>query len=285
MNAERPDSTDREIFEQRLEERKERSLPALLAGRLRIDEILKTELEAPGSDQRGGVTLIARPPAEVIERVSRIQSRLQAVEPSQYYCPAGDLHLTLVEICHGRTLSEARLLAQRVSAAIGDVLAEASRFWLDRPRLGFDDGGAALSFQPVGAALQSTRRSIIERLGKLGVEVQSRYPAQSAHVTLMRYTNRLRSRPADWVRRLQSLSPGPPLRWCAARVELTHGAIWYGMRSRVSVEGPFPLPGRQQEPRDARGESRGSGSASRDPSMERSAYVEMHQPSTDACWR
>lgn len=254
MNTERPDSTDREIFQRCQEEREERALPALLAGRPRIDEILSTELEAPGSDQRGGVNLIVRPPTEVLERAARIQSRLRAVEPLQYYCPAEDLHLTLVEMGHGRTLPEARRLAQRVSAAMGDLLADALPFWLDCPRLGFDEGGAALNFLPVSDALQATRRSIVERLEKLGVDVQSRYPAQSAHITLMRYTNRLGSQPADWVRLLRSLSPGPSLRWCVTTVWLTQGATWYGMRSRVSNEGPFPLRWRQEVPGEAPGD-------------------------------
>lgn len=242
------------VFLQRLEERKERAIPALLAGRPRVDEILRSELEAPGSDQRGGVNLIVRPLADVLGRASRIQSRLQALEPSQYYCPPGDIHLTLVEICHSRTLSEARTLAESVLGAMGDLLAEASPFWLDCPQLGFDEGGVALSFMPVGDALQSTRRSIIKRLEQLGVGAQSRYPAQSAHMTLMRYTNRLSSLPADWVGWLRSLSSGPSLRWRVASVWLTHGATWYGMRSRVIIQGPFQLPGRQQEQREPRGE-------------------------------
>jgi len=248
MSSESLSDTGRAVFRRLLEERMERALPALLAGRPRIDGILRSELETPGSDQRGGVNLIVRPPAGVLEGASLIQSRLQTLEPAQYYYPADDIHLTLVEICHSRPLSEARLLAGRLAAAMGDLLAEASPFWLGQPLVGFDEGGVALNFMSLDDALQSTRRSIINRFEQLGVDARPRYPAQSAHITLMRYTNPLRSHPADWVRHLQNLSLGSSHRWRADTVWMTHGATWYGMRSRVSIEGPFQLPRRGHVP-------------------------------------
>jgi hypothetical protein len=87
-----------------------------------VDDILRRELQAPGFDRRCGVNLICRPPREIIHCVGGIQACLAAVEPDQYYYPAGDLHLTLFEISHGEPLEDVEKDARKLITCVSELL-------------------------------------------------------------------------------------------------------------------------------------------------------------------
>ena len=76
------------------------------------DPVLIRELAEPGSDGRHGVNFVARPPREIIREIARIHAVLRRVEPSQYYYPLPDLHLTVFEISHGLKSEEAAFVAE-----------------------------------------------------------------------------------------------------------------------------------------------------------------------------
>lgn len=206
-----------------------------------VDEILAEELRHPGYDARCGVNLVCRPGPDVVQYIAYLQDELRRFEPDQYYYPASDLHLTLLEICHSRTFAEAAGLAQQLRALIGGISLERSPR-LHSPKFRYDERGCALSFEVTGDALQQCRTALAEALDQLSVRIQPRYPpSNSAHVTFFRYIAPLRTAPEKWMENLQAMTEGNTLQWTLSHMWLTWGANWYGLRSRISESGPYML--------------------------------------------
>ena len=206
-----------------------------------VDKILVQELNRPHTDMRCGVNLICRPTIDVVQYIVSIQEYLRIFEPDQYYYPASDLHLTLLEICHSRTPEEACLIADGVGSEIRRIAAMTSPPKVDSPILVFDSHAVALTFLPTDDALQNARQSILEGLLNTGISVDPRHETKSAHVTLMRYITPLRSASEEWISNLLNVPPKPKLTWLLSPVWLTWGANWYGMRSRIEEMGPVQL--------------------------------------------
>jgi len=166
-----------------------------------IDTTLAEELRNPGTDQRYGVNLICRPSEEIIDLASSIQQTLRELELEQYYYyDSRSLHLTLVEVCHSKTLEEVTRVAGQLYFNIQGALAS-----LPAPRsesfgLSCDARGCALTFRPVDNALERVRRVIHERLREVGVSLDPRYPLKSAHTTLLRYIKPLKVDRDVWVK-------------------------------------------------------------------------------------
>lgn len=206
-----------------------------------VDKILVQELNSPQTDMRCGVNIICRPAIDVVEYIVSIQEYLRVFEPDQYYYPPSDLHLTLVEICHSRTPEDVSHIAAAVRSGVSRIAALTPLPKVDSPMLVFDSHAVALNFLPNDDALQKARQSILEALVSLGISVDARHEAKSAHVTLMRYITALRSTPEEWVSNLLNVPPKQELVWSLSPVWLTWGANWYGMRSRIEEMGPIQL--------------------------------------------
>ena len=205
------------------------------------DEALVAELRTPGSDRRGGVSIIARPPAAVIHHIAVLQQHLRTYEPRQYYYPAGDLHLTVLEICSGRPLSQVNLIAAGVVETLPLAIRNFSVAHLGTPVLGYDARACALNFIPADQTLAHMREQLVEQLVAHGVNLAPRYPAQSAHITFMRYVESLRAPPQRWVGVLRELVSDGSLRWTLSELWVTWGATWYGKQSRVHEAGPYRI--------------------------------------------
>jgi len=231
----------RDPFSEKLEEFNRRGEELLAAGGGVIDEVLRSELKVPGTDRRCGVNLACRPPNDVATAVRFVQKILSQFEPDQYYYPPSDLHLTLVEICHSRSLEETSNLADSIRTKLRDVVASLPAPRLMSPMLGFDARACAVNFFPADGTLRSVRQSIREQLVKLRVAIDSRYEPQSAHLTIMRYIAPLHTEPRRWVKMLREVKLASDITWSLSSVWLTWGANWYGMRSRISEYGPCSL--------------------------------------------
>jgi 2'-5' RNA ligase len=228
-------------FLTRIHDHRAKGAQALLDKHAEPDPTLIQELRTPGSDQRYGVNLIVRPPPSVIGYIESLQERLCTREPDQYFYPADDLHLTLLEICSSRPQADVERLAVAVVQALPDVLQSAPRALLVRPLLGYDQRACALHFLPIDHALQTLRHHLVNQLAAHGITVAPRYAPQSAHVTLMRYVRPLRTEPTAWVETLNHAAPESTLEWLVDSVWLTWGATWYGMQARTQMRGPYAL--------------------------------------------
>ncbi|MGA2119905.1 MAG: hypothetical protein ABSH56_34835 [Bryobacteraceae bacterium] len=233
-----PVVTGREAFIRTIAQCKQNGARELLATGIVIDDVLVRELREKGSDLRCGVALICRPNREVDKCISAIQRRLFHYEPAQYYYPRRDLHLTVAEICTGRTQEDANRIAA-AARPVARLFESESPAVLDSPVLAYDGSGAALNFLPSDARLQKLRQGIRENLARNGVSVEPRYLPMSAHVTLLRYIAPLRTPTAQWIEVLNHCEVIGDTRWVLSPVWLTWGATWYGMHGRISRFGPM----------------------------------------------
>lgn len=205
------------------------------------DSVLLAELARPGTDQRCGVNLVCRPTGDVASYIKEIQRKLSKLEPTQYYYPSSDLHLTLLELCHSRKPEEATQIATQTERFLNEILTGIGSATVDNPILGFDERGCALNFIPVDDALQEARTTIRHCLETHGIAVDARYLPKSAHVSLMRYISPLATSLAAWVDLLKTAAPQIELKWKLQTVWMTQGPNWYGIRSQITEKGPYAL--------------------------------------------
>jgi 2'-5' RNA ligase len=241
-------TNEQAAFLARVQQHRLRGAQALLDSGVEPDPLLIQELHAAGADQRYGVNLIVRPPPPVVGYIQVVQEQLRAREPDQYYYPAADLHLTLVEICSSRPQPEVELLAEVVAQALPDMLRTAPQALLVRPLLGYDRRACVLHLLPADHSLQTLRQHLVNQLAAHAITVTPRYAPQSAHVTLMRYVRPLHTDPAAWVETLRYAAPDSSLEWHVDALWLTWGATWYGMQSRTQMRGPYQLQPPRERP-------------------------------------
>lgn len=220
---------------------------------IQVDPVLALEIAQPGTDDRFGMNLIARPPAAITAKVLDLRDRLAWQAPEQYFCPLGDLHLTLLEFSHSQTAAQAQALAAQVRAVLPMVLAglqdDLTVPRLAHPRLIAGRSTCAVRFCARDAALDGLRVGLIDGLNAAGVPVKPRYPPGSAHLTFMRYTGPLTADLADWTAELEATAtaladlPEPWPDWQLDTLHLTWGRTWYGMRRGIAELGTFRLEG------------------------------------------
>ena len=237
--------SDREAFRQTRAEYRNKGERDVLSTGIVLDEVLIRELREEGSDIRHGVNLICLPNQAIVDHITALQRRLFQYEPTQYYYPGRDLHLTLVEICHSRAEEEAQHLASAVQSIVPFFLErQQPAAVLDDPVLIHDSRGAALNFLPRDEQLQHLRQVLRDELALNGITIASRYAVMSAHITLLRYVTPLTTPAEKWVEILRDAQSTILAAWPLRSVWLTWGATWYGMESRMSRYGPMRIGGK-----------------------------------------
>lgn len=214
---------------------------ALRMSGIQVDEILAREIAVPNTDTRHGITIIARPPLEVIAEIRRIQGRLLACEPYQYYYPGPDLHVTILEVCYGRTPADVGSLIEKIAGALPGIFCDLPTPVFRAAGFSFDPKGCAINFLPLDDRLQALRARLRERLEGIGLSLQSRYPPTAAHVSLFRYLRPLQAEKSLWADYLANTQVDPLLTWKIQSLYITWGANWYGNWSRIQAAGPFRL--------------------------------------------
>jgi 2'-5' RNA ligase len=203
------------------------------------DAILRAELGGATRDLRYGLNIICRPTEELRKAVVEIQEQMRRAEPDQYCYPEADLHLTLLEICHSCSREELSVIVNKVGGVIPLLFRSVDSIHLDSPEVIYDAHACALAFLPSDNNLQRCRAALVEILDNSGIPLRSRYLANSAHVTLMRYVAPLRSSRKDWVNILSNVMFNRNLVWDIREAWITWGTNWYGMQSCISERGPF----------------------------------------------
>lgn len=201
-----------------------------------LDDLLRAEVQSPGSDRRFGLNLVARLPSELVQAIGEIQAALAEISPGQYYYPEGDLHLTVLSLLSSRPEAETLRGAGAVAEALPEVLAGLEPVTLSRPIVRWKQDAGFIQLLG-GAGLLELRREIAGRLEARGLPSRPRYLNDVAHVTFQRYLNPVRD-----LERWAAAWAGarvPELSWRLDEVWLTQGATWYGRRGRLTERGPF----------------------------------------------
>ncbi|MEJ5246713.1 MAG: 2'-5' RNA ligase family protein [Caldilinea sp.] len=155
-------------------------------GRVEIDPYLAE----PQNDRRLGVTVIARPSPEVIERLMTFIRRMVEVEPEQYFYRATDLHVTILSLFTATERWEPHFarLSDYLDAC-AEVLSQAERFTVEFRGVTAAPGAILCQGFPCNEALNALRDRLREALHRrnLGQGLDVRYRLVTAHMTLMRF--------------------------------------------------------------------------------------------------
>lgn len=142
------------------------------------------------SDQRLGVTVIARPSEKVIEKFAALIHRLAQVEPDQYFYQPCQFHITVLSLFTATQHCEPFFdrLADYLATSQA-VLAAARGFAVDFQGLTATPNAIMAQGFPQDGHLEALREKLRQTLREqdLGQGLDTRYRLKTAHVTLMRF--------------------------------------------------------------------------------------------------
>lgn len=162
-----------------------KSSEAILAGNYILDPQITNE-----SDSRFGITVLIRPNDTVKANIQLFLDALKEVEPTQYYYPDSDIHITVMSLI---SCSEEFRLDQIAPNDYIEVICK-SLINLDSIKIKFKGVTAspsALMIQgfPTDESLNNLRNKLREdfKNSTLQQTIDSRYTISTAHSTVMRF--------------------------------------------------------------------------------------------------
>jgi 2'-5' RNA ligase len=164
--------------------------------KVRANQIAPDPVLAAGKvDRRRGLTLIARPSAEVRKRVNKLLRDLRRREPNQYYYAASDIHLTVLSLFTATTIPGPFFAKmEQYIAAVDAALAAVPPIHIEFA--GITASSAAILIQgfPENETLNNLRDKLRQELHRRGLadSLDSRYRLETAHLTVVRFKSPLR---------------------------------------------------------------------------------------------
>ncbi len=148
-------------------------------------------IENVSSDNRMALVVLIRISPETSDRINTCIAGLKEIEPDLYFYPAGDLHITVMDILKGE---EGRRIPQNIEDYI-QCIEECSR-----PISPFDitfDGltasdNAVMVRGYYDDELMIFRQNLREMFKKRGLLLEERYETVSSHITIARLHDRYR---------------------------------------------------------------------------------------------
>lgn len=183
------------------------------------------------ADRRRGLSLIFTLPAHVSRNISFALGKLREVEPGQYYYPAQDMHVTVIDLI--RATPDFALTPEEEAAYVSAVkLAVEGGHPFEVAFRGLVASGRAVMaagfYQP---GLADLRQAVRHHLGVHKLQLKERYQQTTAHVTVARQQAPL-------------IDPHQDLATLATLANLNFGTLvvdqvelvvhdWYNSRKRV----------------------------------------------------
>lgn len=168
-----------------------KSSEAILGGNYKLDSQINDE-----SDSRFGITLLIRPDKPIKANIQLFLDELKAIDPSQYYYPDSDIHITLMSIisCYeGFSLDKISVpdyveIIQKSLLDLGEIKIEFR---------GVTASPSAIMIQgfPTDESLNNLRDKLRENFKKSTLEqsIDSRYAISTAHLTVVRFQEKLQN--------------------------------------------------------------------------------------------
>jgi 2'-5' RNA ligase len=161
------------------------------AGKIESDRVLTGGLV----DRRRGLTLIARPSAEVRGKVATFLRELRRLEPEQYYYARADFHLTILSLFTA-TVAHKRFLAhtEKYLAAVDSALQKAGPIRIEFVGVTTSPGAIMIQGFPDSDSLNDLRDNLRQQLRVRGLTkgLDVRYRLETAHMTVARFRAPLR---------------------------------------------------------------------------------------------
>ncbi len=155
----------------------------IASNQVKIDAVLASR--AP--DRRRGISVLARPSADVRERIERFVAPLRQVEPRQHYHQPGELHITVLSLFTA-TEQHAPYFARAAEyvEAVRHAMRNARPLTIAFEGITASRGVVMVQGFPADGALAAMRdslRTVMTNAG-LGADLDQRYRVCAAHVRL-----------------------------------------------------------------------------------------------------
>lgn len=166
----------------------QRGIAAIKDGQLDIDDFLGGIKE----DNRWGLTLLGHLPAHLNRNISFALQEIKLEEPGQYYYPAADRHVTIMDIVGAKagqnfTLDKFNAYCHLLRQ---ELVNYGAIHWSFN---GLMVSQAAIMVKGYySSELERLRSALRQRIPAVGLELAERYPTISGHVTVARFATPLR---------------------------------------------------------------------------------------------
>ena len=199
------------------------------AGQFEFDSLISS-----GEDKRYGITLLTRPSKEVNQRVTQILQRVKTTAPHQYYYPASDLHVTVLSIisCY-QGFSFRQLNLEEYKSLIESAVQTISPFYIHFKGLTASPSSILIQGFPEDDQLNKLRNELRKRFKntKLQHSIDSRYTLKTAHLTVIRFKQRL-AKPKTFLQEIENLREADFGSCLIRELELV-GNDWYQRKEKV----------------------------------------------------
>lgn len=167
------------------------SSEAILSGNYRLD----AKINDP-SDSRFGITLLLRPSEKIKADIQLFLKELKAIEPSQYYYPDSDIHITVMSIisCYeGFSLDQ--IAVESYIEIIQKSLADLDEIKIEFRGITASNSAIMIQGFPSGKSLNNLRDKLRENFKNSALEqsIDRRYSIATAHSTVMRFREKLQN--------------------------------------------------------------------------------------------
>ena len=162
------------------------------------NEDYKTDLliDSP-NDRRFGITLLIRPPENIKNRIQVFLKDLKQVDPSQYYYPNSDIHITVMSIisCYEGFQLDQISIPNYVDL-IKESLSGIDRFEIKYKGITASDSGIMIQGFPENEILNKLRNNLRIKFKNSDLEqsIDKRYSIQTAHSTAVRFRRKLQNK-------------------------------------------------------------------------------------------
>jgi 2'-5' RNA ligase len=160
-------------------------------GEINIDPLLARR----EPDRRRGLSVAARPSAELQHQVDAFLNHLRQIDPDQYYYHPAELHVTVLSLFTAtvefeKYLARYDLYLEAVNAAVS----QAPSFWIEFTGVTLSRDAIMIQGYPDGPVLNDLREMLRKELivRHLTEGLDGRYRLETAHMTVVRFRNPLR---------------------------------------------------------------------------------------------
>jgi len=162
------------------------------------NEDYKTDLliDSP-ADRRFGITLLIRPPENIKNRIQVFLKDLKKVDPSQYYYPNSDIHITVMSIisCYEGFQLDQISISNYIDL-IKESLSGIHRFEIKLKGITASNSGIMIQGFPENDNLNNLRNNLRTKFKNSDLEqsIDKRYSLQTAHSTVVRFRTKLQNK-------------------------------------------------------------------------------------------
>ncbi|HOV83623.1 MAG TPA: hypothetical protein PLE52_02240 [Paludibacteraceae bacterium] len=162
--------------------------------KIQSDDYELDELIDSHTDNRFGITLLARPDKNVKKKIQKFLEKLKQIEPEQYYYPTSDIHVTIMSIitCYnGFNLHQINI--QEYIDLIQKSINGFSKFNIEFKGITASPSCVMIQGFPQNNNLTQIRNNLRNNFknSNLQQSIDKRYKIQAAHSTVFRFKKRL----------------------------------------------------------------------------------------------